>query len=95
MHVSEEVNVADLNPKLRLHYLNEAVRQIKLGIQNHIKKFNIHIDSGVYFTLPDGKFFLNEKYIEIYKIKKDLEFINLFLLFSYNYVFKILFLEFC
>ena len=67
MHISEEINVASLNSNLRANYLNEAIRQIKLGIKNNISKFNIHIDSGVYFTLPNGKFFLNEKYIEIYK----------------------------
>lgn len=71
MHLSEELNVADLNPSLRVKYLNEAIRQIKMGMKNHISKFNIHIDSGVYFTLPDGKYFLNEKYLEIYKKHLD------------------------
>lgn len=67
MHISEEINVADLNPNLREAYLEEAISQIKLGITNGIKKYNIHIDSGVYFTLPSGKYFLNEKYVDIYK----------------------------
>lgn len=67
MHVSEKVNVAELNDSLRKAYLKEALREIKLGIKNHIKRFTIHIDSGVYFTLPDGKFFLNEKYSKIYQ----------------------------
>lgn len=67
MHVSEEINVADLNENLREAYLNEAIRQIMLGVKNHIDRYTIHIDSGVYFTLPDGKFFLNEKYSDIYK----------------------------
>lgn len=66
MHISENINVSELNDFLRESYLNEAVRQIKLGIKNNIKKFNLHIDSGVYFTLPDKKFFLNEKYENIY-----------------------------
>lgn len=67
MHISEKINVAELNDNLRKLYLNEAIRQIELGISNNIKKFNIHIDSGVYFTMPDGKFFLNEKYQDIYE----------------------------
>ena len=66
MHISEEINVSELNNYLRESYLNEAIRQIKLGIKNNIKKFNLHINSGVYFTLPDKKFFLNEKYEKIY-----------------------------
>ena len=71
MHVSEVVNVAELNPYLCKDYLDEAIRQIKLGIENNIKRFNIHIDSGVYFTLPDKKYFLNEKYRDIYKKRLD------------------------
>ena len=67
MHISEKINVAELNDNLRIAYLNEAIRQIELGITNNVRKFNIHIDSGVYFTLPDGKFFLNEKYQDIYE----------------------------
>ena len=66
MHLSEKLNVAELNDNLRESYLNEAIRQIKLGIDNNIKKFNLHIDSGVYFTLPSGKYYLNDKYIDIY-----------------------------
>ena len=71
MHLSEKINVADLNDYLRIAYLDEAIRQIQLGIKHHITKYNIHIDSGVYFTLPDGKNFLNEKYIDIYKKNLD------------------------
>ena len=66
MHISEKVNVASLNENLRVSYLNEAIREINLGIKNNIKKFTLHIDSGVYFTLPTEKFFLNEKYKDIY-----------------------------
>lgn len=71
MHISEEVNVADLNPNLQKSYLEEAIREIEFGVKNQIKKFNLHIDSGVYFTLPDGKYYLNERYIDIYKKHLD------------------------
>jgi len=78
MHISEKINVAELNDNLRVAYLNEAIRQIELGVKNNIKKFNIHIDSGVYFTLPDGKFFLNERYQDIYQknIEKSCKVLN-------------------
>lgn len=66
MHISEKINISELNNNLRISYLDEAIRQINLGIKNNIKKFNLHIDSGVYFTLPDKKFFLNEKFEDIY-----------------------------
>ena len=67
MHLSEELNVSELNNYLRKSYLKECIRQIKLGIKNNIKLYTIHIDSGVYFTLPCGKLFLNEKYKSIYQ----------------------------
>ena len=66
MHLSEKLNVASLNNDLRKSYLKEAVREIKLGIKNNIKKYNLHIDSGVYFTLPNGKVFLNNEYLKVY-----------------------------
>ena len=71
MHLSEKLNVAELNNYLRKAFLKETIRQIKLGIKNGITHYTIHLDSGVYFTLPNGKFFLNEKYIDIYQ--KNLE----------------------
>ncbi len=67
MHLSEELNVADLNDCLRKKYLEEAIRQIKLGISQGIKKYNLHIDSGIYFTMPKQKLYLNDKYLELYK----------------------------
>ena len=67
MHLSEELNVADLNNFLRKAYVEEAIRQMQLGIQNHIKRYTIYLDSGVHFTLPDGKCFLNEQYSELYQ----------------------------
>ncbi len=66
MHLSEKLNIAELNNNLRKSYLNETIRQIELGINNNIKKYNLHIDSGVYFTLPSGKYYLNDKYLDIY-----------------------------
>ena len=78
MHLSEKLNVASLNNELRKNYLKECIREIKLGIKQNIKKFNIHIDSGVYFTLPSQKYYLNEKYLDIYKtnLKKSLQVLN-------------------
>ena len=67
MHLSEEIHIADLNERLRKAYLEEAIREITLGIKNGIKRYTIHFDSGVYFTLPEGKTFLNEKYLVLYQ----------------------------
>lgn len=80
MHVSETIDIASLNDHIRKNNLKEAIRQIKIGINNDIKKFTLHINSGVYFTLPDGKFFLNEKYNDIYvkNLAKSCQVLNKF-----------------
>ena len=67
MHISEELNIAELNEELRKLYLKEIIRQINIGISNNIKKYTIHLNSGIYFTLPKGKTFLNGKYLDLYK----------------------------
>ena len=78
MHISEELNIGELNENIRKKYLEEIIRQINLGISNNIKKYTIHLNSGIYFTLPNGKSFLNNKYLDLYKeqIQKSADELN-------------------
>ena len=80
MHISETINIAELNDRLRKSYLKEAINQLKIGINNNIKYFTIHLNSGIYFTLPNKKFFLNEKYKNVYlkNLTKSCEELNNF-----------------
>lgn len=78
MHLSEELNIGELNDNLFKKYLNEIKRQIELGISNNIKRYTIHLNSGVHFTMPDKKIFLNNIYLDKYlkQIKKSCDILN-------------------
>lgn len=66
-HLSEKLDVAELDNDLRLAYLNKIEKIIRWGTSNNITKYNLHLDPGIHFSLPDKKIFIYEKYIDKYK----------------------------
>lgn len=78
IHLSEKVDIAEPNDNLRIFYLQEIEKIISIGKENNIKKYNLHLDPGIHFSLPDKKVFIYEQYIEEYKnnLKKSCEFLN-------------------
>ena len=62
IHLSEKIDVGELNDSLRKFYLNEIERIISFGTKHHILKYNIHLDPGIHFSLPDKKIFIYEEY---------------------------------
>ena len=78
MHISEELNIYELNDHLRESYLNEIERQINIGISNNISKYTIHLNQGIYFTINSDKTYLNEIFISNFKksLNKSLTRIN-------------------
>lgn len=78
MHISEELNIGELNNNLWKSYIKEIKRQINFGIKNNIKKYTIHLNQGIYFTMSDGKKYLTDKYERIYlnNIIKSLNILN-------------------
>ena len=62
VHLDENLNVADFNPLVAAAY-RETVRQtVELAKKLEIPVLNMHMPLGVYFTLPQGKVFLFERY---------------------------------
>ena len=62
IHLDENMNMADFNPLVAGAH-RETVRQtIELAKKLHIPVLNMHMPMGVYFTLPQGKVFLFERY---------------------------------
>lgn len=62
--------------------IEEFISKIKNAInyynkEANIKKYNMHLDRGVYFNLPDGKIYIFEKYKEKYEIAIDKSFAEL------------------
>lgn len=66
IHLSEKIDVGELNDSLRKFYLNEIERIISFGTKHHILKYNIHLDPGIHFSLPDKKIFIYEEYLSEY-----------------------------
>ena len=67
IHLSEKIDVGELNENLRIAYLNNIESVVKLGVKNNIRRYNLHLDPGIHFSLPDKKVFIYEKYIDEYK----------------------------
>ena len=61
-HLSEKLDVAELDNDLRLAYLNKIEKIIRWGTSNNITKYNLHLDPGIHFSLPDKKIFI---YVQI------------------------------
>lgn len=68
IHLSEKIDIGDLNSNLRKFYISEIERIVNFGVTKaNIKKYNLHIDPGIHFSLPDKKIFIYEQYLEEYK----------------------------
>lgn len=70
IHLSEKIDVADSYCPVRKFNLNLIKQFIDWGEINGIKKYNVHLDRGVYFTLSKKKLYIYEKYKE--KYEKDI-----------------------
>ena len=64
IHLDENTNVSDFNPYVAKAYLKTVEDTIELGKQLNVRIINMHMSKGVYFTLPDGKVYLFEKYLD-------------------------------
>ena len=59
IHLSEKFDVGELNNSLRNFYLNEIEKIISFGIKYNIFKYNLHLDPGIHFSLPNKKIFIS------------------------------------
>ena len=66
LHLSEKVDVGELNNSLREFYLNEIEKIISFGTKYNIFKYNLHLDPGIHFSLPDKKVFIYQEYLNDY-----------------------------
>lgn len=66
LHLPEELNIASFNPRVREAYINTVIDSISLSKEIGIPLLNMHMNTGVYFTLPDQKIYLFDKYINDY-----------------------------
>lgn len=76
IHLPEEINISDFNFGVREAYINTVLESIDLAKQIGAPIINMHLNPGVYFTLPSKKVYLFREYFDFY-LKSIKEFGNL------------------
>ncbi len=66
IHLDENLDPCDFNDHIANAYLQTVRDTITLAKELGAPKLNMHLKNGVYFTLPDRKVFLFEKYEDVY-----------------------------
>lgn len=66
IHLPEEIDVASYNEPIRLATVCYIESIMNWASACNISTITMHLNKGVYFTLPQGKQYLNEKYFSKY-----------------------------
>lgn len=66
IHLDENLNVCDFNPYVSSAYRRTVVETVGVARALNVPVLNMHMATGVYFTLPDRKVFLFDEYRDIY-----------------------------
>ena len=62
LHLDENLNPCDFNDKVATAYSKTVLQAIEIAKRLNVPILNMHLNSGVWFTLPNKKVFLFEKY---------------------------------
>lgn len=66
IHLPEEFDIANFSDVLRHSYKKIFMETVKVAKQLMVPVINMHMNPGVYFTLPSEKIYLYEKYKDRY-----------------------------
>lgn len=66
IHLDENLNISDFNPYVAEAYRRTVFETIEVAKKFRAPVLNMHLSKGVYFTLPDRKVYLFDKYKEMY-----------------------------
>ena len=66
LHLPEELNVWDFNDIIKEAYFKTLENTIEIAMKKKIKVLNMHMNPGIYFSLPNQKIFLFRKYRKKY-----------------------------
>ena len=64
IHLPEELDLSSFHPSIRKGHIERCKQIIDWANHARIKTINMHLNNGIYFTLPDKKVWINEKYEE-------------------------------
>jgi sugar phosphate isomerase/epimerase len=62
VHLDENLNPCDFNNAVAAAYTDTVLKTIEIAKQLNITVLNMHMNAGVWFTLPDKKVFLFDEY---------------------------------
>lgn len=65
-HLPEDIDIAHFNPKVRQAYRETVFETIELMKNVSSTIVNMHMSTGIYFTLPDERIYLFDKYSNEY-----------------------------
>lgn len=66
LHLDENLNPFDFNPKVSEAYSDTMKDAVKLAEEAEIPLLNMHLAQDVYFTMPEGKIYLYDRYEKVY-----------------------------
>lgn len=67
LHLPEEIDLGSIHPSVRRGQVERCLEAIRWASEAGIHTVNMHLNPGVYFTLPDRKVWINERYAQLFK----------------------------
>lgn len=68
MHLHDELDLGSLHLSVRQGHLARCEETLLWAAKNDVWLLNMHLNPGVYFTLPDRKVWVYDRYLEEYKV---------------------------
>jgi sugar phosphate isomerase/epimerase len=62
VHLPEEIDLASFHPSIRMGHFKRCKETIEWASLAGIHTLNMHLNNGIYFTLPNEKMWINEQY---------------------------------
>lgn len=66
VHLHDELDLGSLQPSVRQGHLERCEEALRWGSRHGVFLINLHLNPGVYFTLPDRKVWVYERYLDEY-----------------------------
>ncbi|MCY9670713.1 sugar phosphate isomerase/epimerase [Paenibacillus alginolyticus] len=62
VHLPEEIDLSSFHPSIRMGHLQRCKETIEWANMAGIQTLNMHLNNGIYFTLPHERMWINEQY---------------------------------
>ena len=66
IHLDDQMDVCNFNPRVAKAYTDTVLETVRTALELGVPLLNMHLSRGAYFTLPEKKVFLIEKYRDDY-----------------------------